>query len=89
MADNRPPYHRRHTKPLPREELAPIAIGSSDDVDEGAETTPDLYAEGRARAAEKDAVTMCKCPLCCGTGMTTPEIASTFECLIKDARDKA
>lgn len=89
MSDNRPPYHRRKTKPLPREELAPIGPGSSDDIDPEAETQPDIHAEERARNAEKEAITMCRCPLCCGTGFVPPEIASTFECLIAQAKDKA
>jgi hypothetical protein len=31
MTDQRPPYHRRQTKPLPRAELAPISAAPSPD----------------------------------------------------------
>lgn len=82
--DKRLPYHRRPTKPLPREELAPVA--STRAIEDPPDTRPALEETAAlARAAEKEAITMTKCPLCC-QGMVSPEIASTFEALVKEAQ---
>ena len=81
MTDRRPPYHRRQTKPLPREELAPVAAA--------ADTRPALEETAAlARASSDDTPTMCRCPLCCGAGLVPPEIAATFETLVEKAKEQ-
>ena len=68
------PYDRRlrPTRPLPREELAPI--------EPAPETRPAL-AEARAlaRATDGDEETKVRCPCCAGAGMVSPEIAAVVE----------
>ena len=85
--DSRPPYHRRKTNPIPRAELAPI--GPAPEVGPEDITRPDLEATERlARSTAEEALTQCRCPLCCGTGMVSPEIAATFEGLCAQAKEQ-
>lgn len=85
MGDRRPPYDRRATKPLPREELAPIACAHDDDEP----TRPDLdVTQALARKSAENSITLTKCPLCMGGGMLHPEIAATFEGLISQAKER-
>jgi len=80
------PYPRRRTKPLPREELAPIRL-DPDALEPPPETRPALAeAKALARSAEDDIVTQQRCPLCCGAGMVPPEIAITFDHLCEEAK---
>jgi DnaJ-class molecular chaperone len=63
MTERRPPYPGRRTRPLPREELAPISA-----VEDPPETRPALEeAKELARDAEDDIVTMVPCPRCDGS----------------------
>jgi hypothetical protein len=75
------PPDRRPTKPLPREELAPI--------EPAPETRPAL-AETRAlaRAAEDGIQTMARCPCCAGAGMVSPEIALVVEGLMVEMGER-
>jgi hypothetical protein len=88
MSDKRPPYDRRHTKPLPREELAPIA-SSSPRLEDPPETRPAL-AEARtlAREAEEDIVTMVPCPSCLGS-KTRPCASCARAGVVAPTRSKA
>lgn len=82
----RDPYRQRITRPLPREELAPVAATA----DAPPETRPALEeAAALAREAEDDIVTMARCPLCVGAGLVTPEIAATFDSLCRKAKERA
>jgi hypothetical protein len=86
-SDNRPPYDRRPTRPIPREELAPVA---ATDVDDPPETRPArAEAKALAKLAEDDVVTLTRCPLCAGQGMVLPEIAVTLDKLITQAKEEA
>ena len=86
MADRRPPYHRRPTRPLPREKLAPIAAG---DVEAPPETRPAIEeAKALARSAEDDIVTLARCPLCAGCGMVPPDVAAMFDALCEQAKEQ-
>lgn len=88
MADNRPPYHRRPTRPLPREELAPIS-SAAEDIEPEPETRPDLEeTERRARKMRQEAITHVPCPVCRGQGMVAPDIAAAFECFCVELEDK-
>lgn len=82
MAKPKDPYFRRETKPLPREELAPIGF-----VEPIPETRPAMQeARALARTGENEIVTQQRCPLCCGAGMVPPEIAITFDALCIEAK---
>lgn len=45
-------------------------------------------AKAFAREAEDEIQTMCRCPLCAGCGLVSPEIASTFDVLCKEAKEQ-
>lgn len=86
MSERRPPYDRRPTKPLPREKLAPIAHHP---IKPTSTTRPALDdAEALERDVEESIATLVKCPLCCGTGMTLPEVASTFDEILRRTKDQ-
>ncbi len=69
MADKRPPYHRRTTKPIPRAKLPPPATNVPDEA---------------AKHWDPNAITQEVCPccascsLCGGKGMVPGEIAQAY-----------
>lgn len=76
MSDNRPPYHRRQTKPLPKVEIAPVSSSRLLSAEEGG-TDESIDLE------KANAITLVECPackangreclLCEMNGMVTPE----------------
>jgi hypothetical protein len=71
MSDNRPPYHRRPTRPLPRAELAPPA--SSPSVAPAAPDRPEEVDIDEHVRALREAPTLVSCPWCHGEAMVTHE----------------
>lgn len=80
MSDSRPPYHRRRTKPLPRVESTRQTIPAS----------PTAKAREQVTTVDEDDIlTMHRCPLCCGQGMVSADVAVTFDGLIAKAKETA